>query len=290
MVNSPEAVENLLNTKGIRYTPAGRDLLIQCLNPEHTDNTPSLRIDKVFGYGRCFSCGFKVNLFNYFGIRNNILSLKALSIKEKILKIYSDSKGLEMPNGWTPFNEDFRGIPRDVLREYGAFNFPVNTNKDFENRIAFPMVTVDKKIVCFIGRHKLSGASPRYLIYPNKVRVPTFPSRFDHDNGTLILVEGIFDCLNLISKGVKNVEAIMGVTTIGGLKGINKEIVKLMKLSGVTKLVLLFDGDEAGIKQAEMYKPMLENEGFIVEVIDLPEDTDPGDLSQTEVDMLRKLI
>jgi len=105
-----------------------------------------------------------------------------------------------------------------------------------------------------------------------------------------MLVEGIFDALNLMDKGIPNVAATLGTNTFLSRKGINKEKVALLKLQGITKIIILFDGDTAGIKAAEELKPALEKENFFVQVIDLPENRDPGDLSQDEVNHLRKLI
>ena len=58
---------DLLSEKGIKFSVKGQDAIIACLNPEHDDNNPSLRVDRVTGIMHCFSCGFKVYLFTYFG-------------------------------------------------------------------------------------------------------------------------------------------------------------------------------------------------------------------------------
>ena len=50
-----EAVK-FLEEKGIDYTLSGKDAVIQCLNPEHDDNNPSMRVDKLTGMFHCFSC------------------------------------------------------------------------------------------------------------------------------------------------------------------------------------------------------------------------------------------
>ena len=42
-------VIELLNKQKLSYTVSGQDYTIQCLSPDHEDNNPSLRIDKISG-------------------------------------------------------------------------------------------------------------------------------------------------------------------------------------------------------------------------------------------------
>jgi DNA primase len=53
---------------------------------------------------------------------------------------------------------------------------------------------------------------------------------------------------------------------------------------------LLFDGDEAGRKAAKLMKPLIEEEGFIVEIIDLPDGTDPGELDTENVRSIAEYV
>jgi DNA primase len=52
----------------------------------------------------------------------------------------------------------------------------------------------------------------------------------------------------------------------------------------------MFDGDEAGQKAATLLKPLIEDCGFIVEIINLPDGVDPGELSQEDVDATSEYI
>ena len=74
--------EDLLREKKIQYTLSGRDALIHCLNPEHDDNSPSMRVDKVTGIFHCFSCGYKGNLFTFYGAPASPLEVRMHRIKE----------------------------------------------------------------------------------------------------------------------------------------------------------------------------------------------------------------
>ena len=62
------------------------------------------------------------------------------------------------------------------------------------------------------------------------------------------------------------------------------------KAQGITHIYLLFDGDEAGDKAAKALKPLIEAENFIVEIIKLPDDKDPGELDMLEVKSIAEYI
>ena len=77
-------VEDLLKTKNIKYIPKGADFVISCLNPEHPDRNPSMRVDQITGIFNCFSCEYKGNLFTHFGEKANQLQLRRQLLKKKI--------------------------------------------------------------------------------------------------------------------------------------------------------------------------------------------------------------
>ena len=89
----------LLQERNIPFTVKGQDAIISCLNPEHDDTNPSLRVDKVTGIMHCFSCGFKGNLFTHFGAPQSPMEVKRHLLKEKIAEKKASSVGLKMPAG-----------------------------------------------------------------------------------------------------------------------------------------------------------------------------------------------
>jgi DNA primase len=275
-------VEALLKEKGIPFNFSGHDLLIRCLNPEHPDKNPSLRVDKLTGMLHCFSCGFKGNIFKHFGIVQNMQSAEVMRIKNKIQAVFSESIGLEMPFGYSLFDKPFRGISVETLRKYEAF-----THKDFENRIVFPLRDGLGKIKVFIGRHMFSNVGKRYDIKPSGVPVPFFPHNPNIVNGSLILVEGIFDALNLIDNGITNVISVMGT------QGITKDTghkLNNYRLMGCNKIYILFDGDAPGKDAAGKLEPVINNLGFLCKKIDLADDADPGMMDPDDIKHLKELI
>ena len=77
-------VQELLESKQIHFIPKGKDFVVRCLNPEHEDRNPSMRIDQIDGRFNCFSCEFKGNLFTHFGEAATGLQLRREVIKRKI--------------------------------------------------------------------------------------------------------------------------------------------------------------------------------------------------------------
>lgn len=282
-----DQVVDLLNSEGITFVPSGRDYLIKCLNPEHQDNNPSLRIDKLTGIGHCFACNYRVNIFKHFNKVVNYQSIRVIQLQEKIASIKSSSIGLSLPKKFIPFTRSYRNISANTYKEFEAFE----SNSLLENRIIFPMRDTTGKIVAFNGRHKESHIKPRYKIYPEHVTIPMFPGKITPVNNAIVLVEGIFDFLNLYDKGLKNALAILGTNALYSQhKGLNKDKISILKLHGIQRIFIMFDGDEAGRRAASLLKPELEKINFITEIIDLPDDTDPGELSQEDIKSIIEYI
>lgn len=273
-----DPVLELINKNGLPFTVSGRDYLIKCLNPEHEDSNPSFRVDRVSGVSHCFSCGFKTNIFKYFGVFTNPVPIKIANLKLKLDELKSMGMGLEYPSGHTPYTKSFRGISAQTLKHFGAFY--TNQVEKLQDRIVFPIKDIRDKIVVFVARHTLSNGNPRYVNYPSGVKIPVFPSHLPNGYKSMVIVEGIFDMLNLYDKGLENVVCAFGTNT---LQNETKHKLLPFKAQGITHIYLLFDGDDAGRKAAQQLKPIIEQEGFIVEIINLPDDVDPGELDHDDV-------
>jgi len=280
------SVEELLHEKGIPYNVSGKDYLIRCLNPEHNDTNPSFRIDKVSGVAHCFSCGFKVNIFTHFGIFTVGNNIKVAKLKAKISAIKESLFGVEPPKGLSSFSKSFRGISLNTLKQFEACY--TNLVPELEDRVMFPIKDITGKVVVYVCRHILSNGNPRYINYPSGASMPLFPARpTEAGHTSLVLVEGIFDMLNVYDKGVTNVACCFGTNT---LKSNIKEKLLPYKASGVTRIYIMFDGDEAGRKAANETKPLIEEHDFSVELISLHDDTDPGDLSVEDILQIKEYI
>jgi len=273
-------VEKLLIDEGISYKSAGKDYIIACLNPDHDDKNPSLRLDKVTGVAHCFACGWKRNLFRHFGKLTSGVetSQKLQGLKNKLLALIPQNEP-ELPKGHIPWSRTFRGISTQTFKHFEAFY--TLEDKDIIDRICFPIKDIQQKIVAFVCRHVSSNEEPRYYVTPRGRSLPLFPPRIEGSN--LVLVEGIFDMLNLYDKGMRNVVCTFGTDTLR--KGTKEKLIQYTAL-GVSKVYILFDGDEAGSTAAEFIKPLIEELDILVDIIYLDDGQDPGALSQEEVDRL----
>lgn len=281
-----DPVLELLQKNNISAVGSGQDWLIRCLNPEHDDRNPSFRVDKTTGVAHCFSCGFKTNIFKYFGITVTPHTVKIAKLKKKLQDLNLNLNGVEFPERKIPVSKPFRDISTNTLKRFEAFYTTTGQDK-YLDRIWFPIKDLRNKTQVFIGRHMMSSGSPRYLNYPEGVRLPIYPEVFPEKPKSVVLVEGIFDMLNLYDKGLTNVSCTFGTNTLK-----NDAQLKLLSLKtqGIDKIYLMYDGDKAGQDAMEELEPILQECGYLVEKIILEENQDPGDLSQEYVNSIKEWI
>lgn len=273
-------VEELIKKKKLYYKVSGRDFVVKCLNPEHDDSSPSMRIDSILGIFHCLSCGYKGNLFYLYDEKLDKLGMLRENLTRQIEDVRASSIGLKMPIDAVFLTSDYR-VPIDTLNEFEAFR---TLNSDLINRVVFPVRDMKGRITCFIGRAEDPFDTVKYKIMPARSSTPLFPlDKVKPLEGKVILVEGLFDMLNLWSNGYSNVLCCFGT------RKVTKEKLKLLKILGVTGIDLMFDPDKAGREAAEEVKEMAEEEFFQVRNIDL-KNCDPGDLTPTRAVKLKEKL
>lgn len=144
----------------------------------------------------------------------------------------------------------------------------------FRNRM---MVTIhsDNGAVIGFGGRSLDGSDPKYLNSPesaifNKSQLLYNLHRAkDHIRKLerAILVEGYFDCITLDHAGVPGVVASMGTSLTPGQASLLRRFAK--------RVVVAYDGDEAGRNATLRAAPILLAAGLQVEVIDVGPGADP---------------
>ena len=280
--------QELLTNKNIDYKVSGADFIIRCLNPEHEDNNPSLRIDSLTGNFNCFSCSYSGNIFKYFDITRNELDIRVVSIKNKIRD--KNVKKLSIPLGAEKFNRSFRGISANTYNTFDAFT--ISNDKNLEDRVVFPLYDISGDITCFQARSIHTKVDPKYLNYPKGREKGFFPAVPEKNMGSIILVEGIFDVLNLYDKGLTNAVSSLGLSQSSKKDKDDSKILEkysILKLQGVSKIYIVYDGDRAGRDAAYKLLPILKRQ-FIVEIVDLPDGLDPGGMTKYQVNMLREQV
>ena len=125
---------------------------------------------------------------------------------------------------------------------------------------------------------------PKYLIYPPKAKLPLFPQTASPILGRVILVEGIFDALNLHDKGLTNAMCCFGTQNINMYK------LSMLKFLGVRQVDILFDGDTAGREAAEKAADLCEKVELLANIIKMEQGLDPGDLPEDRVKRLKEYL
>jgi len=144
----------------------------------------------------------------------------------------------------------------------------------FRNRIMFPITNTATETIGFGGRI-LTDGQPKYLNSPetpvfHKARVlfglsNATPAIRKHNNA--LLLEGYTDVIALHKAGIANAVAPLG-TAVGF------DHARLLKRY-TTEVVMLFDGDSAGIKASIRASQILTQGGLYVRICALPEGLDP---------------
>ena len=212
-----------------------------------------------------------------------------LSKKGKINK-YLNDRGLSLStiqNFSLGFSNDLQnefyksalkqGYSDNYLEETGL----VLTSNDkkidrFRGRIIFPIKSLAGRIVGFGGRivdstKKLAKYinSPESKIYnKSKTLYGIYESKqFIVKDDTCLLVEGYMDVIQLHEHGIKNVLASSGTSLTKDQITLNKRL--------TTNIILLFDGDEAGLSASLRSIDMILEEGLNVKICSFPEGEDP---------------
>lgn len=273
-------VEELLQSKGIFYIPRGKDFEVSCLNPEHPDKNPSMRIDQVTGIFNCFSCEYKGNLFTHFGQKADRMEIKRQLLKKKIQQVREESVGIDIPKDAAPYIGGWRNIRPETYKKFEAFLSP---SKDFSGRICFPIRDRTGKVVAIQARTQ-TNQIPKYYNSPAGAKMPLFPT-VEPIQSSIVLVEGIFDVLNLHDKGLTNAICCFGV------KNFNEQKLEILSIQGVTNIDIFLDNDEAGQKGAQTVKELCEKFGLNSRIISIGDKyMDAGALAQQQVDKLRSKL
>jgi DNA primase len=146
----------------------------------------------------------------------------------------------------------------------------------FRGRLVFPIHDALGRVVAF-GARALDDSKPKYL---NTPETPLFrKSRLLYglhlakpelrEDAPLILVEGYTDVMAVRAAGLPNVAAPLGTA-------FTREHVQLIRRY-TQRVVLLFDGDSAGVQAAERAADLLFQEDLDGAVAPLPEGVDPAD-------------
>ena len=183
-------------------------------------------------------------------------------------------------NRWDGLLKSFkkRGVPLKLAQKLGLIK-PGKRNEYydcFRNRIIFPIISYNHRIIGFGGRTiSESEDSAKYInssdsiIYrkSNSLYGLNAALSFIRREESAILVEGYFDLLSLHQYGIKNAVAPLGTALTDGQ-------IKLLKRF-TRNMAIAFDTDDSGIKATIKSLPLFLENGISPEVVLLPSGIDP---------------
>ncbi len=207
---------------------------------------------------------------------------------EKAVKYLDDRKILSSARkkyglGYAPYNRNClsdylikEGYDEEILVKSGLVFFNKNGGcyDKFFNRLMFPIIDVQGRIIAFGGRI-IGEGEPKYLNSPDtpifKKSQNLYSINFARksDVKEFILVEGYMDVISLYQAGFHNVVAALGTAFN------NEHARALRKYAG--SVILLFDSDEAGTKAALKAGPVLRESGIRVKVARVMDAKDPDE-------------
>ena len=296
-----EALIKVLETAN--FTPklvsSGTELTIAC--PLCWDEKQRLYVSTTSGLWYCFSCNAKGNLIALLmelcGLKTNEAFVTGKSIQGKeqrnlpIIEKRKDSFSalvdevtlpLEfIPIDASPFPDSIsmglrylqsRGISKEIALRYGVGYCLMGK---YSLRVIVPVYT-EGVLKTFVARSWMNNPIKKVLM-PKDSKASG--ALFNHVNldgyNPAILVEGVFDALKLIPT-IPNV-----VATLGAHITVDQRI--LLKRKGYSDVILLRDGDTAGleasIKEARLLKTAMMN----VRIAILPDGKDPNSATLEEV-------
>jgi len=248
----------------------------------------------------------KERLFAVYEAASKFFQAQLRTETGRAARAYLKKRGLSVPTiegfaiGYAPEGWDAllismgkRGYPGQelaraglvVAKEGGGFY------DRFRDRIIFPISDSSGRVIAFGGRSLSDDQQPKYLNSPDG---PLFQKghvlyAFDRarrtmgDVGRAVIVEGYLDAIACHDAGFTETVATMGTA-------LTPDHVELLRRR-VSKLVLAFDADSAGMGAALRSRGLFEQAGLSVRVLTLPEGLDPDQVIREQgTDAFRALV
>ncbi len=174
-----------------------------------------------------------------------------------------------------------KGFDDSLLKETGLFTMDEKrgVNDKFWNRVMFPIMDMNSKVIGFGGR-VMGDGKPKYLNSPETKAFDKSRNLYglhlarQARSRSMILCEGYMDVIAMHQAGFSNAVASLG-TAFTGLQA------NLLKRFA-DEVLLLYDSDEAGIKAALRAIPILKEAGLPAKVVRLKPYKDPDEFIKAQ--------
>ena len=167
-----------------------------------------------------------------------------------------------------------KGYDDDILKESGLFTYERGIHEKFWNRVIFPIMDINNKVIGFGGR-VMGDAKPKYLNSPetrlfdksrnlyglNIARTSRKPN--------MIICEGYMDVISMHQAGFNQAVASLGTALTPGHARLLKRY--------TDNVLITYDSDEAGVKAALRAIPILKEAGLSTKVFNMRPYMDPDE-------------
>ena len=207
---------------------------------------------------------------------------KERGFRPDIIKKFQLGYSFEQRDGFTS-KALAAGYNKDYLLKTGLTTIGQNESMAdrFRGRVIFPIHSLSGKVLGFGGRIlKKNEKTAKYLNSPeseiyhksNELYGIYFAKQAIIKEDRCFLVEGYTDVLSMHQSGIENVVASSGTAlTPGQIKMIHRF---------TNNIIVLYDGDAAGIKASVRGIDLILKEGLNVKVVLLPDGEDPDSFSK----------
>mgnify|MGYP000895328483 CR=1 FL=1 len=167
-----------------------------------------------------------------------------------------------------------KGYDDDLLKESGLFTYERGINDKFWNRVMFPIMDINNKVIGFGGR-VMGDAKPKYLNSPETKLFDKSRNLYGLNiartarKNNLIICEGYMDVISMHQAGFTNAVASLGTA-------FTSQHAMLLKRY-TDQVVLTYDSDGAGVKAALRAIPILKEVGMSIKVLNMKPYKDPDE-------------
>ena len=167
-----------------------------------------------------------------------------------------------------------KGYDDALLKETGLFTYERGIHDKFWNRVMFPIMDINNKVIGLGGR-VMGDAKPKYLNSPETKLFDKSRNLYGLNfarssrKKEIILCEGYMDVISMHQAGFTNAVAALGTAFTSGHGTLLKRYTE--------NVILSFDSDEAGQRAILRAIPILKEAGLTVRVLDLTPYKDPDE-------------